>query len=347
MARLNLDQYNQLQPIQWPVNIENPQGTERMFEDNKFFTPSGKAQFIAITPRAPQNAISKDYPFILNTGRVRDQWHTMTRTARSAKLNGHIPEPFVEIHPDDAETWQLQDKALAKISSQWGELLARVTVTDAQQRGNLFVPMHWNQQNSTLSRVDAVVNPVVDPISGQPESKHTPVTVQAYTPNWHGFVLSRNPLTLSPTTYQVSIKGDQFWRYELASDTALDDVTAWAKQQLGNEGDWLEFSDEMTRRYRSAVIKDNRLESVLFISPSHELPNRAWLGQLFTKEVIDDETRTNVLAGKTGADQPDIGALVCACFGVGENTIKEAIACGKAKSVEDIGRQLKAGTNCG
>jgi len=347
LMALSDQQYDDLHPVQWPVNKANPLGTKRLFTDKHFFTASGKAQFIAITPSPPKHATSEAYPLILNTGRVRDQWHTMTRTGRSVTLNGHIPEPFVEIHPDDAQRWELKPQALAKISSQWGTLLARVMMSDNQQVGSVFVPMHWTQQNASLSRVDAVVNPVVDPISGQPESKQTPVNIKAYCAVWHGFILSRTRLEHLQNDYQVMIKGLQFWRYELAGETVIDDAESWAKQQLGQAGEWLVFSDEKSHRYRAAVVKNNGLNAVLFMGPNHDLPARRWLSQLFAKETITDETRRNLLAGKAGADQPDIGTLVCACFGVGENTIKDAIKCGKAKSVDDIGKQLKAGTNCG
>lgn len=347
LASLTDEQYEQLTPIQWPITKDNPNGTERLFADKRFFTASGKAQLIAITPSEPVNMPDKNYPLILNTGRVRDQWHTMTRTARSAKLNGHIPEPYVDIHPVDCQMWQLKDGALAQLDSRWGTMLARVHITDHQQIGNVFVPMHWNQQNSSLSRVDALVNPVVDPISGQPESKHTPIKIKPYQAVWHGFILSRSSLKLSETHYRVSIKGEQFWRYELAGDFSIGDYSAWAKQQLGVEGEWLEFSDHTAQRYRAGVIKDNRLESVLFLAPDHELPARTWLSRLFLEPTLSDEDRNFLLAGKSGSGQPDVGPLVCACFGVGENTLKEAIACGDATTVDEIGKLLKAGTNCG
>ncbi len=347
LIELSDEQYDQLEPVQWPINARNPNGTERLFTDKRFFTASGKAQFIAIQPRSPVNAPNEAYPLILNTGRVRDQWHTMTRTARSAKLNGHIPEPFVEIHPADAKKWSVIEGALALIESQWGSVLARVQITDNQRQGSVFIPMHWNQQNASSSRVDTVVNPVVDPLSGQPESKHTPVSIRPYQAVWHGFILSRTPLPSINCQYWLQIKGEQFWRYELAGDTAINDSSAWAKQHLSSDGEWLEFSDNTSRRYRAGVIKNNQLESVIFIAPTHELPTRSWLSQLFAEKELSSEARTNLLAGKPGADQPDIGPLICACFGVGENTIKEAIACGDAKTVDDIGKQLKAGTNCG
>ncbi len=347
LASITDQEYDQLQPVQWPVTADKPEGTARLFTDNKFFTANGKAQFIAITPRAPVNATSDAYPLVLNTGRVRDQWHTMTRTARSTKLNGHIAEPFVDIHPIDAEKWSIKAHDLAKVESQWGSALARVQITEAQSVGNIFVPMHWTQQNSSLSRVDAVVNPVVDPISGQPELKHTPVKISPYRAAWHGFILSRTRLKISIDDYCVSVKGEQFWRYELAGESKIEDYSAWAKQQLGEEGEWLEFADAKAQRFRAGIIKNNQLDAVVFLAPNHDLPARTWLSNLFTESPLSDEARSNLLAGKPGADQPDVGPLVCACFGVGENTIKDAISCGAAKSVEDIGKQLKAGTNCG
>jgi assimilatory nitrate reductase catalytic subunit len=340
-------EYDALEPIQWPVNQANPNGTPRLFTENQFYTPSKKANFIAISPRKPVNSPNEDYPLILNTGRIRDQWHTMTRTARSAKLNGHIPEPFVEVHPDDAEHYGLTNNALAKISSEWGTVFARVQIGVGQRQGSVFIPMHWNEQYAAQSCVDTIVNPEVDPISGQPESKHTPVKIEAYEPIWHGFILSRDALTLKQPHYWIRIKGEKFWRYEIAGDEAITDYTAWAKSQLGEEGDWLEFTDAGTQRYRAGQVINDRLQSVLFVGPNHELPTRTWLSQLFNEETLSDQHRLNLLAGKPGGDQPDVGALVCACFGVGENTIKEAISCGKAKTVEDIGKQLKAGTNCG
>jgi assimilatory nitrate reductase catalytic subunit len=143
------------------------------------------------------------------------------------------------------------------------------------------------------------------------------------------------------------VKGEQFWRYELAGESKIEDYSAWAKQQLGEEGEWLEFADLTAQRFRAGIIKHNQLDAVVFVAPNHDLPARTWLSNLFTEFPLTDEARSNLLAGKPGADQPDVGPLVCACFGVGENTIKDAITCGAAKSVEDIGKQLKAGTNCG
>ena len=157
LAKLSNDEYDQLMPIQWPINRQYPQGCQRLFTDKHFFTPNGKARIISIEPHLPVNSTSSDYPLILNTGRIRDQWHTMTRTARSAKLNGHIPEPILEIHPSDADQYQLENNALAQVDSLWGTLFARVQISEGQRIGSVFVPMHWNQQYAALSCVDALV----------------------------------------------------------------------------------------------------------------------------------------------------------------------------------------------
>jgi len=347
LANITDEEYADLLPIQWPVTQQKPEGTKRLFEDKHFFTATGKAQIIAIKPRPPVNAVSKAYPLVLNTGRVRDQWHTMTRTAKSARLNAHVSEPMVQIHPVDAIKYQVNNGALARLDSLWGNMLARVVVTEDQRMGSVFVPMHWNFFLAAKGRVNALVNPVVDPISGQPESKHTPVKVMPYHPEWHGFMFSRTPLTPADSDYWVKIKGEQFFRYEIAGEKAIDDFSSWAKNQLGEDGEWLEFSDHGTQRYRAGKIIDNRLESVVFIASEHTLPARSWLSQLFSEQTITDEMRMSLLAGKPGAGLPDTGPMVCACFGVGENTIKDAISCGSAKTVEEIGVLLKAGTNCG
>lgn len=348
LQNLSDHEYEQLEPIQWPINDEHQQGCERLFTDKRFFTESGKARLIAITPHAPVNATSTFYPLILNTGRVRDQWHTMTRTARSARLNGHMPEPVVEIHPADAGNYFLENAGLARIESEWGHMLARVLITDDQKKGSIFIPMHWNQQYASMASVDALVNPVVDPISGQPESKHTPVNVAPYAPVWYGFILSRSPLSMADDSqYWVKIKGEQFWRYELAGEMEMNDPSSWISEQLGDQGDLLEFSDEGAQRFRAAKIIDDKLISIIFIAPDHDLPARSWLGQLFSEQSLSDEVRMNILAGKPGGGQADIGPLVCACFGVGENSIRECISSGEAKTVDDIGNLLKAGTNCG
>jgi assimilatory nitrate reductase catalytic subunit len=348
-AALSVADYDALQPMQWPVNAANPNGTERLFADGRFFTASGKAQFIAVAPRPPVNAPNADFPLALNTGRLRDQWHTMTRTAIAAKLNQHKPEPFVEVHPADAERYDLSQNALAKIDSAWGNMLARVQITDTQLLGNLFVPMHWTGQLASRGRMGALVNPVFDPISKQPELKHTPVKIQAYQPLWHGFILSRQDLAAPVVEYAVKIKGEQFYRYELAGESLPGNWPIWAKNLFGCADDkhWQEYQDNSTGHYRAAHIIDKQLASVILIAPSIHLPERSWLTGLFTKTELQQNERKALLTGLPPLGMPDTGATVCACFNIGEKTISNAIKEKGLTSHQQVGLCLKAGTNCG
>ena len=352
LAEINDQAYEQLQPIQWPVNKDYPNGRARMFDDKQFFTASAKAQFIAITPRMPVNQPNQQYPLILNTGRLRDQWHTMTRTALAANLNQHKPEPFVEVHPADVAKYALSPNGLALIESQWGTMLARIQMTHNQQQGNLFVPMHWTAQWASCGRMGVLVNPVVDPLSKQPESKHTPVRIQAYQPVWQGFVLSRRALKISEPRYWVKIKGAHYYRYELAGETLPDNWQTWARNKLSDAEDhdvnWQEYHDSGAGQYRAARFIGNNLESLLFIAPLHtQLPERSWLTSLFEKTAIERQERTALLTGLPPPGVLDVGAIVCACFNVGQKTIQNVIKEKGLTTVQQVGQCSQAGTNCG
>lgn len=350
-AGISQHDYDALQPIQWPVNQAYPHGKARLFEDGCFYTASGKAQFIAVKPKAPVNLPDSRYPLILNTGRLRDQWHTMTRTALSAKLNQHRPEACLEVHPSDAERYGLSAHGLASIESAWGKMLARVMITEAQPQGSVFVPMHWTAQYASQGRVGALVNPVIDPVSKQPESKHTPVCIQSYQPAWQGFILSRHELALNDAEYWVKSKGQQFFRFELAGETLPEQWPEWAKACLGRidnaDSAWLEYQDSGLGHYRAAKIIDNRLDSVLFIAANQQLPDRSWLASLFAKSELNRQERKALLTGQPPVGVVDVGPIVCACFNVGEKTIQVAIKQQGLTSVQDVGCCLKAGTNCG
>ncbi|MFD2229359.1 nitrate reductase [Alkalimarinus sediminis] len=351
LTTLNQQQYHKLTPIQWPVTSESPKGTTRMFEDGYYFTPSGKAQMITVVPRQPKAPLSKEYPLILNTGRIRDQWHTMSRTALAPQLNNHKAEPFVELHPADATRHNIADGELVLASTAYGEMIARADVNKGQKPGHIFIPMHWTEQLSSKGRVGALVNPATDPLSGQPESKHTPAMVKPYQPQWYGFLLSRRALPIENVQYVVKIRGQKFYRYELAAETMIDDLSAWARALLcDNEkaaAEWVEYSDIKQRKYRGARFVGDMLESCLFISPSLDLPTRGWLAELFNKSSIELDERMAMLSGSPPAGREDCGKTICACFGVGENTIKSAISERGLSSVQAIGECLNAGTNCG
>lgn len=342
--------YTELAPVQWPLRLGETAGTARLFGDGRFFTPDGRARFVAVTPRPPAHAPDDSFPFVLNTGRVRDQWHTMTRTGKAPRLAEHSPEPTVAIHPDDAMNAGVEEGGLARVFSRWGEVILRVRLTKEQLPGSLFAPMHWNDQFASQARIDAVVNPAVDPVSGQPESKHTPVNIVPYAPAWHGFVLSRRRLPMLNVGYWAQATGKGFYRYELAGEQAPEDWPEWARGLLcqhDNEVNWVEYLDAGARYYRGVRLVGQRIESCIFIAPTPKLPSRDWLASLFVQEALTVDERTAVLSGRAAGPQQEVGRIVCACFGVGVNTIMEAIEKQHLATPEEIGACLKAGTNCG
>ena len=350
-SRISQAEYDALQPTQWPVRKAG-QGTLRLFAEGRFFTSSGKARFVAVEPRLPANLPDKDFPFVLNTGRVRDHWHTMGRTGKAPRLSEHTPEPYAELHPEDARRVGVEDGALVQVFNRRGEVVVRARLNEGQHRGCVFVPMHWNDVFASSGRVDALVEAVVDPHSGQPEFKHTPVRIVPYRPAWHGFILSRRRLDLSRSqaTYWVVARGEGFYRYEIAGEQAPGDWPGWARELLcaSEEGvNWIEYLDKGARRYRGVRMLGEAVESCIFIAPSHALPSRSWLGGLFAKEALDEGERRGLLLGQPPPGQQDAGRIVCACFSVGVNTLKEAIATQHLDTVEAIGEALKAGTNCG
>jgi len=162
--------------IQWPC----PEGTtefaqeRRLFEDGKYYTPDQRARFIHETVRDVPEPVDKEYPFILLTGRgTSAQWHTQSRTAKSAILRKlHPKQCWVEIHPQDAQRAKIKDGDMAQITSRRGSMQALARLTATVQRGQVFLPMHYAEVNTlTLN--------VVDPVSRQPSYKHCAVKVEA------------------------------------------------------------------------------------------------------------------------------------------------------------------------
>jgi assimilatory nitrate reductase catalytic subunit len=321
----------------------------RPFADGRFYHADGRARFIATPPRQPAHALDAEYPLVLNTGRVRDQWHTMTRTGKAARLMAHSPEPFVDMHPQDALLAGVRTGEFVQVITHWGSLVARLRSSGQMPRRMIFVPMHWSDECSANARVGALVSPAVDPLSGQPESKHTPARVASFVVAWQGFAVSRGPLLLRDACWWSSMRGDGFMRYELAGRRVFKDWTPWARRLLGAApaADWLEYVDRATGIYRAAYLVDGRIEGCVFLSPRPDLPPRGWVSGLFGQAALGDTDRAGLLMGQPADRAADVGAVVCSCFGVGRNTICASIRDFKLRTPAQIGQRLRAGTNCG
>jgi len=352
LATISDAQYDALQPVQWPL-INDVNGTARMFGDGLFFTPDRKATFVATTPTAPGHACNENYPLVLNTGRIRDQWHTMTRTALAPRLNQHLPEPFVEIHPDTATRFGIANNGLVKVETQFGTALVRAAITDAVRRNEIFLPMHWNRQFASLARTGALVNPVVDPWSGQPELKHTPANIKAWNASWVAKVVVAAPidaLSIPGIEYAIKIPQAQCLQFNLAGSQHRPDIDSfahyWNQPAFLQSDDVIHFQDDSAGTLRWAGFRNGRLQFVVFLGRDDINVDIQWLNKLFEAETVSPAERRGVLSGKSPGGE-DCGRIVCACFGVGENTLRNTIASKKLTSTEQIGACLKAGTNCG
>ena len=347
LAALDADGFNALGPVQWPARAGTPRDETRFFADGKFYAPDGKARMIA--PEMPHtNAdLSKDFPLRLNTGRIRDQWHTMTRTGLSPRLGAHLPEPFVEVHADDAKTAGLRHGGFARVTSAYGDCVLKVVVSEGQVRGSLFAPIHWSDETASSARIGALVTPATDPFSGQPEAKATPVAIAPVAFSYRGFVLSRDRIALPDETWwaRAAINGGE--GVLLATNDAPSRWRARTAALFGTQAEIAEYIDEPRGSYRAAAFVGGRLVGCLFIGPAEAAPQWDAVKLLFESESMGEAQRRAVLSGKSTDGLADPGPVICACFGVGLNVIRAALAEAAVTTVEDIGKSLRAGTNCG
>ncbi|WP_296420404.1 nitrate reductase [Pseudooctadecabacter sp.] len=323
--------YADLIPTQWPRN------GRRFFADGRFYHPDGKARMIPVA--AP--ALSRPR-FALNTGRNRDQWHTMTRTGKSPRLGTHLAEPYVELHPDDAADLGAAPGHIIEVQSLYGSALLRALITDRAARGRLFAPMHWTRQRSTSGAINTLTAPVVDPVSGQPALKDARVTARVYPARWYGFLACRDvPKPITP--YAAIARTQTGWQAEIAGDVLPTD---WAQKALTLAGieqaDVCVQSDPASGVCRVALTQDGAIAALLFVASSPVVVAR----HTAIAAIGSDTPALTALAGRAAPHQPDPGATVCACFGIGRNTLLEAVAKG-ARTVTALGDVTCAGTNCG
>ncbi len=339
LGEVDAQQYDNLDPVRWPQSAKRQGG--RFFAQGGFYHPDGKARMLALEPQAPANALDAARPFRLNTGRLRDQWHTMTRTALSPRLSAHLPEPFVDMNPQDVQRLELVPASLVQLSSPQGRAIMRLRQTSDVKPGNLFVPMHWTGMNAPAARIDALVAPVVDPVSGQPESKASTVSAQRFDATWYGFAMSTSAFTPS-CDYWARARTSTGYRCEMAGLAIPDDWESHARVLFDLPDAAAQcMSDSRRGLHRVGFFEGDVLLAALYVGPEPVALMRDFLVGLPGQEA------PWALAGLARGDRPDPGPVVCSCFAIGRNTIKLAIASEGLTSVDQIGASLSAGTNCG
>lgn len=285
---------------------------------------------------------------VLNTGRLRDQWHTMTRTGTSPRLFGHTDVPAVHMSRADADRLGISEGVLLEVRNDLGLIRGIAAPEDAVAAGQLFYPMHWNARFAHPARVGTLIRPVTDPISGQPESKHAAVRVEPCNVGQWVRLACREPLDESVLAADVLL-----WTrlpaeagtlsYELALGPGASPQQIAARLRRGVRHDnAVTFTDVGRGRLRLLLERSEPEQAVLvaFTAQSRdELPARGRLAEALDGTLDPRRRLASPAAGSTAR-------TVCTCFQVSESAILDAIASG-AHSTEALGRRLSCGTNCG
>lgn len=338
-------EYAQMSPVQWPVKSRG--GTTRVFHDGRFATPNGTARFVPADDARLSGLPTDRWPLVLNTGRIRDQWHTMTRTGLVPQLSAHIPEPYVEIHPSDAEAAGLVSGGIACVQTVKGMCVVKTVITSDAAQGTLFIPMHWSLSNSSAGNVGAIVHDLCDPVSGQPDLKGTPASIAPCTIRHFGYAVSRKRLDSVEhdprIAYWSRSKVEEGYAYALALNSDFADIRSFSLSIAGPEA--IILHDTVSGRYRAASVTGDRLDVVVCFSGSSRETPSSWMKSSLTRPVSTQASRRMLLLGEDSTGT-DAGSIVCVCHQVGTRQIEAAIRAGCTDAAA-VGSNCKAGTNCG
>ncbi len=353
-------------PQQWPYPAGGTGGQARLYTDGIYHTPSGRARFVATAYVAPAEQPDAEYPLRLTTGRLRDQWHSMTRTGLVARLFNHSPEPEIALHPGDLAAGGLADGNLARITSRRGAVVMKVRSSADLRRGDAFMPMHWGSRFMSGAGVNALTLPAIDPYSGQPELKHAAVKVERYQAQWQGLWI-RAAAATSPAddTARLQLQiapllpGFEFGAITLAEGecqvvsvelaasappapevlAALDGLFG-----LSRDAGLLNYDDAARGVERRARLDGNTLIAMRLIG---EFAGAQRLRQAILSRSDVSALRRQLLApaAELAGLPRGRGRTVCSCLNVSEDEIRTAIAAGSTLS--QLQSALKCGTQCG
>ena len=367
-------QYDEIEPFQWPARDRATSAGSRFFSDGGFYTPDRKARFISsvIFPRLPCGAPGentdvsdsegespgentglsvdrKELKVVMNTGRIRDQWHTMTRTGYIPKLSAHLGEPFIQLSTEDAKSMSIDEATLVDVSTELGKVTVRAAITDKVMAGSSFAPMHWSNVFASNARVNQLVQPNTDPVSGQPALKSQIVSVAPADVTCYGLMITREqPRKLKPLPYWAIAPLGNGWKVEFA---AGENAYSLLKKMSAGE-DWeipdsvmLDSYDKHQGNFNTCWFSNGYLQKAVYLANKPVLVHREQLKELFDKKYLSFSDRLAALSGVSGAENR-AGAIVCSCMTVGINTINNCIQEG-ADTVSKVGTSCGAGTQCG
>jgi assimilatory nitrate reductase catalytic subunit len=365
-------------PQQWPFREGDTQGKTRLYEDGIFPTENSKAKFAALPWQPVAEPRESRYPFSLNTGRLRDQWHGMTRTGTLGRLSGHVPEPVVQLHPQDMERRGLKEGDLVQVTSKRGAIVLPLQASASLGLTQAFIAMHWGAETlsgrsstgEVLAGVNALTTSAYCPTSKQPELKHTAVKVVKAELPWTMLALAWLPgdSALSTLTALRALMP----RFEFAAcvpfgrehtgvllraaaHEAPDDATlAQIETLLGmDSSDTLRYIDRRLNQHRAARLQGSgastRLEAVLLAGDTRA---ECWIKPLLQNELpAEAYGRRLLMPGATApVSLPASSPQVCTCFNVSEAAIRSALTTCEGDAGQRLAAlqgRLACGTNCG
>jgi assimilatory nitrate reductase catalytic subunit len=350
LAQLSDSEYDTLHPVQWPC-ASSERGEARLFGRGAFPTDDGRARMVPVLPRMAEEG-ERD-ALTLNTGRLRDQWHTMTRTGRVVRLMRHADTPLVSLHPVDAAARGIVPDGLVRVQSVHGTTVLRACVDGSMRKGEAFLPMHWTDEYSSSGAAGQLVHALVDPVSGQPDLKGTKVVLKAVPEIWRALLLRciDGVLPIDKQAFWAKAPIDGGFAFTLSGWSPLQDVvpseTALRRLlALPPGAELISYSDPKNAVYRYAGIVDGRLESCIFFASPHAAFAEAGAARALLGKELLANARMSLFVGLKSVRHA-AGNVVCSCFGVDEERICEAIRAEGLKSASEIADVLRAGSNCG
>lgn len=346
-------------PQQWPFPEGARQGRQRLYTDGIFQKEGGKAHFLNVAYKATADKTDARHPLHLITGRLRDQWHGMSRTGTVAQLFNHVEEPVVSMNESDLQRRSIKHGDIVKISNKRGSLIVRVQESDEVQPSQVFMPMHWSSQFMHGLGVNALMPSAFDKTSRQPELKHAAVKIEKLELPWKMTVMRNcssldllqavRPLLRYFTYATCGLFGREpgFMILRVAHDTAPDqDLIAKLDQLLGMTDNlsMLHYDDARRGISKRILVEDRRVTGVRLTG---EILATDWLKEVMIQGHLTGELRRWALAPlrtpPTG--QRHRGKVVCNCLNVAENEIIETI--GMGADLVTLQSRLKCGTQCG
>lgn len=345
-------------PQQWPYPAGARHGQARLYENHVFATLNGQARFAAIDYKPVAEPVSPAYAWHLTTGRLRDQWHTMSRTGQVAGLFSHVPEAMLTLHPTDAQNIGVANADLVTVTGLQGTVTVRAEVSNTVHEGTVFLPMHFGARFSAGGAVNALTAAsALDPISGQPELKHVAVALKKAALPFTGTLIrrlepglwaaARPLLTRFPYASlwrRASALGEvMVFRFADASMPTADLEALLDHTFSMATGEVVTYKDSRGTS-KSMLIRTGRLWGVRLLGDDRTAP---WLEDLLLTGADVGPMRHRLVAlAEPDAQAGAISPLVCQCRGVCEQAIRDAVQAG-ASTVEAVGAMCGAGVECG